>query len=136
MKFSSLVAFLFVASFSFSQKEALDPRLFQAAVQSKVLLVDVRTPEEFKTGFISGAVNINWEDSLSFQQEILKLDKAETVYIYCKSGRRSSYAMDWMLANGFTKVIHLSGGIMAWNEAGLPLKNGKKKKAKRGKGKS
>jgi len=131
MKSILLLAFLIVTSCSFAQKKALSATAFQQAVSaSDIQLVDVRTPEEFKKGIIPGAINMNWEDSLAFRTEILVLDKTQPVYVYCKSGRRSANAMDWMLANGFTNVIHLSGGVMAWEEAGLTLEKPKKKKKK------
>lgn len=131
MKAVPLLAFLFIASCSFAQKKALAPEAFQKAVTTqKVQLLDVRTPKEYKKGIIPGAVNIDWEDSLAFRQNILTLDKSQPVYVYCKSGRRSSYAMDWMLANGFTEVIHLAGGVMAWENAGLSLEKPKKPKKK------
>lgn len=134
MKF--LFAFLLLAATSCSsaQNTTISPTDFQKAVtENSVQVLDVRTPEEYNEGFISGAVLANWNDQTSFQQGIAALDKTQTVYIYCKSGRRSAAAQEWMLANGFTKVVNLEGGILAWNEAGLPTekpKKGKKSKKK------
>jgi len=132
MKFLSICLLVFMASCSSAQTPTVSPDEFQKAVTEKtVQVLDVRTPEEYNEGFISGAVLANWNDQTSFQNGIAELDKTQPVYIYCKSGRRSASAQEWMLANGFTKVVNLEGGITAWNEVGLPIekpKKGKKKK--------
>ena len=134
MRLFFILLLLFTASCSSAQNTTVSPSEFQKAVKEKgVQVLDVRTPEEYDEGFISGAVLANWNDQTSFQQGIADLDKTQTVYIYCKSGRRSAAAQEWMLANGFTKVVNLEGGILAWNEAGLPTekpKKGKKSKKK------
>ena len=77
-----------------------------------VQLVDVRTAEEYTNGHIPNAVNI---DVLSpnFAQEIAKLDKAQPVALYCRSGRRSKSAAEEAVKQGF-KVVELDGGIISW----------------------
>lgn len=84
------------------------------------VLLDVRTPEEFATGHLRGATNIDWNSS-SFETEIKKLDKNKPVLIYCRSGRRSAAAADKMRSIGFTKVIELEGGILDWQAKNLPI---------------
>ena len=81
-------------------------------------LVDVRTPEEFNEGHIDGAVNINFYDA-TFDSDIQKLNKDKTVMVYCRSGGRSSNAMNKMVGMGFSKVYNLTGGFNGWKEAGL-----------------
>lgn len=76
-------------------------------------IVDVRTPEEFSEGFIPNAQNINVNDA-SFETEIQKLDKTKPVYVYCRSGARSQKAAQKMVELGFTQVIDLDGGYLAW----------------------
>ena len=80
--------------------------------KSGVQLVDVRTAEEYTNGHIPNAVNI---DVLSpnFAQEIAKLDKAQPVALYCRSGRRSKSAAEEAVKQGF-KVVELDGGIISW----------------------
>jgi rhodanese-related sulfurtransferase len=85
---------------------------YKKAISSgKVQLVDVRTPEEYSSGHIDKAVNINYYDP-EFKKQIAKLDKSKPVYIYCRSGSRSQGAAKIMQELGFTSIIDLRGGYM------------------------
>jgi len=97
---------------------------FKAAFEKEkdAILIDVRTPEEFKSGAIEKAVNIDYNDP-KFEEKIVHLDKKLPYYVYCLSGGRSSSAAEVMRKNGFVKVVELKGGILAWNKSNLPLKN-------------
>ncbi|MFY7741313.1 MAG: rhodanese-like domain-containing protein [Flavobacterium sp.] len=83
--------------------------------KEKVQLVDVRTPSEFSAGAIAGAFNIDVNNDAVFEKEIQKLDKSKPVFIYCRSGARSQKAAQKMAEIGFTSIIDLQGGYMAWN---------------------
>ena len=85
-----------------------------AITKSDVVIVDVRTPEEFSQGAILNAQNISVTDA-SFENEIQKLDKKQPVYVYCRSGARSQTAAKKMAALGFIEIIDLEGGYLAWN---------------------
>lgn len=78
-----------------------------------VQLVDVRTPEEYSTGFIANAQNIDYF-SPTFDEDIKKLDKEKPVIVYCKSGRRSTKCSEKLLKAGFVKIYNLEGGITQW----------------------
>ena len=80
-------------------------------------LLDVRTPEEFAGGRIAGAVNMDWNGGAF---DAAKLDPARPVMVYCRSGRRSASAASELCRSGFKEVYNLTGGILAWTEAGLP----------------
>lgn len=77
-------------------------------------VLDVRTPEEYKSGFIGNAVNYNVMDRIAFVNAISSLDKNKKYLLYCKSGRRSGKALVMMKNMGFRKVHHLKGGITEW----------------------
>jgi len=85
-----------------------------------ILLIDVRTPEEFASGHLENAVNINYFDS-DFDAQLKKLDKNKTVYLYCKSGRRSANTAEKLEDMGFAKIYDLEGGILNWQAKGLTL---------------
>jgi len=87
---------------------------------SSVLIIDVRTPEEFKEGHIKNAKNIDFL-SPSFTKEISGLDKEKPVYIYCRSGNRSGKSVKDFLNAGFTEVYDLEVGIVGWKSQGLPV---------------
>lgn len=88
-----------------------------------VILVDVRTPEEFTSGHIEGAVNLNFNEKNTFEASLGKLDKNKTYLVYCRSGNRSGQAVALMQTKGFTSLTNLSGGIQSWQSAGFPLQN-------------
>jgi len=75
------------------------------------VILDVRTKEEFKQGAIRGAVNLDLIGG-SFKQEIAKMDKDKTYFVYCRSGNRSGQACKLMGDLGFKNLYNLSGGIM------------------------
>jgi rhodanese-related sulfurtransferase len=82
-----------------------------------VQLVDVRTPGEFSSGHIEGAVNYDFY-ATDFAQKMGKLDKKKPVMVYCAVGGRSGAAAEQLKKSGFTKVYDLDGGMDAWKDAG------------------
>lgn len=78
------------------------------------VIIDVRTDDEFSTGYIEGAVNIDFYMVNKFISEIDKLDKSKSYFIYCKSGARSGQTCELMKQKGFKKVYNLEGGILGW----------------------
>ena len=98
----------------------LAPKGYTENLSDSIQLVDVRTPEEFAEGHIQHAVNINFHDE-DFSSQIAELNKKRPVYVYCRSGKRSGKAAKEMVALGFTQVVNLKGGLLAWQEARLPI---------------
>ena len=86
-----------------------------------VQLVDVRTPEEYESGFIEYSQNINFL-SPTFDQDILDLDKSKPVLVYCQSGKRSAKCSKKLKAAGFVKIYDLEGGITKWKYKGNEIK--------------
>ena len=78
------------------------------------VIIDVRTDDEFSTGYIEGALNIDFYMGSKFISEIDKLDKSKSYFIYCKSGARSGQTCELMKQKGFKKVYNLEGGILGW----------------------
>ena len=76
-------------------------------------IIDIRTPNEFLEGHIDGAVNINYFDK-NFLDEISKLDKTKPIFMYCRSGNRTSLASKKISKLGFEQVYDLQGGILNW----------------------
>lgn len=84
----------------------------------KAQILDVRTPEEFDSEKIDNAINVDWLGD-SFVTDIAKLDQSKPVFVYCKSGGRSSKAAAKLAELGFKNIYELDGGILKWNAAGL-----------------
>lgn len=88
------------------------------AQKTPLVLLDVRTPEEFAAGHIAGAVNIPYDQVAAHLGEI---PKDEEVVLYCKSGRRAGLAAETLSANGYTRLGHLEGDMQGWTAAGRPV---------------
>ena len=99
----------------------LKPIEFQTSFEKEgCIILDVRTPQEVSSGAIENASTIDFYDQ-DFERKISKIQKDKTVYVYCKSGARSSQAAKLLVKYGQAKVVNLNGGIMAWQSAQLPL---------------
>lgn len=114
-------AFLLTSCSSSTTATNLDAAGFADQItKTDVITLDVRTPGEFSEGHIEGAINIDVE-SASFDSEIANLDKTKSYAVYCRSGRRSTIAVDKMSATGFEKLSNLESGINDWLANSLPL---------------
>jgi rhodanese-related sulfurtransferase len=123
------VLFLFVGLISCNSQEKKEASFvdvkveeFKKGIQQKgVQLVDVRTPKEFKAGHVKGAILINFYDDNFNQISEQKLDKNQSVYLYCRSGGRSAKAAKMFKDAGFKKVYNLLGGFNAWLASGQKI---------------
>lgn len=81
-------------------------------------ILDVRTPEEYASGHIDNAANVNWNGN-DFVVKATTFDKTKPVFVYCKSGGRSKQAAAKLEELGFTSIYELQGGMLKWDAAGL-----------------
>lgn len=86
---------------------------------SAVTVLDVRTPREFASGRLDGAVHLDVSAS-DFAERAAALERAGTYYLYCQSGGRSQRAAEQLRAMGFAEVYNV-GGIGALARAGAPI---------------
>lgn len=101
--------------------ENVDAKKFKELIEtSGGILLDVRTPGEVNAGYINGASTIDFYDE-DFEQKLDLIKRDNTIFIYCKSGGRSSQAARVLHEKGFKKVYNLSGGIMAWENSGYSI---------------
>jgi len=84
------------------------------------VVLDVRTPGEFAGGHLKEALNIDIK-APDFADRLDKLDKSNAYLVYCRGGVRSLRAMGLMKDKGFKQVYDLEGGILKWQDAGLPV---------------
>ncbi|KAF0152480.1 MAG: rhodanese-like domain-containing protein [Ignavibacteria bacterium] len=93
----------------------LDAETFakQVSIQPNAVILDVRTEEEHFTTRIPNSILIDIYEE-TFPDEVLKLDKNKSYFVYCRSGSRSNTACKFMLKNGFTNVYNLEDGIISW----------------------
>ncbi|MEO1288674.1 MAG: rhodanese-like domain-containing protein [Chloroflexota bacterium] len=81
------------------------------------LLIDVRTPQEFASGHIAGAINIPVDQIVNRLDEI---PQNIAVVVYCQSGNRSGRAASILSDNNYNDIYDL-GGITRWRNAGYPV---------------
>jgi rhodanese-related sulfurtransferase len=97
-------------------------RVIESAPANLVVL-DVRTPDEFASGHLAGATNVDFYAS-DFRSRLEALDKTATYVVYCHSGNRSGQATTTMKDLGFEAVYNVDGGIAAWEQSGLSVTTG------------
>lgn len=76
------------------------------------VIVDVRTQDEFDTGYIEGAILMPHTQTKELAPDMLP-DKSQIILIYCRSGRRSAYAAEDLISMGYTEIYDF-GGIIDW----------------------
>jgi rhodanese-related sulfurtransferase len=88
--------------------------------QDMLVVLDVRSPTEYASGHVPGAVNIPHDQLALRMNELRGRDNAEFV-VYCESGRRAAKAESILKAEGFLNVRHLQGDMAQWRAMHLPV---------------
>ncbi len=90
--------------------------------REKLVLVDVRQPEEYANdGHVAGARLLPLP---MLATRLDELDKDAAICVICRSGSRSQVACELLQRQGYSNVTNVSGGMGAWQQAGLPSKRG------------
>ncbi len=99
----------------------LSPKDFieQAKADTTAIILDVRTPGEYKEEHLAGAQQLDFLNTSAFDAGIKQLDNTHTYYVYCRSGKRSHNACIKMKKQGL-KVFDMEGGIPNWKKLGMP----------------
>ncbi len=115
------VFFIFIMMYSFSscaqetkQHQLISQQEFAKILTKEIQLLDVRTPQEYKQGYIEGAILINFFDSDFVTKVSSRFDKNKPLYIYCAVGGRSNKAAKKLIADGFDSIYDLKGGFIKW----------------------
>ena len=87
---------------------------------TNVVVLDVRTADEFAEGHIERAVNIDYKKDDFMDRAKAALPTGKTIAIYCRSGRRSANAASMLAPEGYV-LVNLKGGIIDWQNAGMPV---------------
>lgn len=126
----TILGLLMLSSISFSScggsgKSSLSAKEFAQKIEDnkEEIVLDVRTPGEFSSGHLSGAVNIDWNAS-DFGAKAAQLDKSKPLFVYCLSGGRSASAAAALREMGFSTVYEMQGGLMQWRAAQLAEEGG------------
>jgi len=85
-------------------------------------IIDIRTPDEWRSGYIENAEFANmFDQDFIYQVNNIKGNKNEPIYIYCRSGNRSKEAMSVLKENGYTHIYELNMGILGWQKEGFTI---------------
>jgi rhodanese-related sulfurtransferase len=91
-----------------------------------VLVVDVRTKQEYDAGHVPGALNMPYGESNELSM-MVGWAGADDVVVYCQKGAQSRLAEAELLEGGVKGVRHLEGGFEAWKQAGLPVEGSRRR---------
>ena len=121
---SLLTAISFGTTGCSAQSDSIDtlaPQAFikQAKTDTTAIILDVRTPGEYKEEHLAGARQLDFLNTSVFDAGIKQLDKSHTYNVYCRSGKRSHNACIKMKKQGL-KVFDMEGGILNWKKLGMP----------------
>ena len=117
-----LVAFMLFISASFMASadqanvhyiEANEAHSLLKEASKDIVVLDIRTAEEFEAGHIEDAVNIDFYSD-EFREDLSKLDKSKTYLVYCRSGGRSQRSLSTFNELSFENIVHLNGGYKSW----------------------
>ena len=89
--------------------------------EGKAVLIDVREQNEWDQANISGATLVPLS---AFNMAALPKDTDKIAIFHCRSGQRTANYFGLFLETPFKEVYHMEGGIISWNEAGLPINSG------------
>lgn len=92
---------------------------------TRITLIDVRTPAEFEEVHAEGALSVPL-DQLDPQALARNCADGEHIYFICRSGARGKQACEKLLASGMPHVVNIEGGTQAWEQSGLPVVRGQK----------
>lgn len=94
-----------------------DEALISLLEKEKIEAIDVRTPGKVKASYVKGTQHFYDINNGDFKSNIDKLDKNKPFILICRSGARSGSAAKYMIAQGFTKVYELKGGLNSWRQS-------------------
>lgn len=117
------VVLVFAAALAGWAFQEVNPREAERMIHKQdgeLVILDVRTPEEYREGHLEDSLNIDIyaED---FREQIDELERGKTYLVYCRSGARSARAAGIMDEMGFEDVYNMTGGFLGWSGAGLPF---------------
>ena len=122
-----LPAALFAATLAFAAAaagpETIEPKSLNERIawaDRSMVVLDVRTPEEFAAGHLPGAINIPHTELAA---RVAELDGARDrdIVVYCRTGKRSAQALDVLEQSGFRRLFHLEGDYTRWSEEKRPV---------------
>lgn len=120
LKSATLFSLIMLFSGCGNAKDISADTLAKQLTSKELLILDVRTPQEYSAGHVPGAINMP-HTSISSQLDKLQDDKNKIIVIYCKSGRRAAMAEQTLSSAGFKQLLHLDGDMNGWQAGNHPI---------------
>jgi len=90
------------------------------AHDTMLVLLDIRSRDEFETGIIKNAITLEYKDP-ELKAKLDSMDKDKIYIVYCRTGGRSGITLGYMKKMGFREAYNMKGGIEEWREKGFGI---------------
>ena len=123
MKKLTLILGLVFCSHIFAGVELIDVHQLKQRIENPdevLILLDVRTLEEYQSGHIKDSINIP-HDQLILNVNVLDQYRNQPIVVFCRSGRRAQLVIETLIENKFDQIVDLQGDIQAWKTSGFPV---------------
>lgn len=117
-----LLPFLAACAAASDDPESIAPKelLERLGTENAPIILDVRSPFEYRMGHVPGAYNLEDRQVPDRIEELKQLADREIV-VYCEVGPRARWVESYLRQNGFTNVRHLAGDFSGWQRSGNPV---------------
>ena len=123
MKKLTLFLGLVFCSHILAEVELIDVHQLKERIENSkeaLILLDVRTIEEYQSGHIKNSINIP-HDQLILNVNVLDQYRNQPIVVFCRSGRRAQLVIETLIENKFDQIVDLQGDIQAWKTSGFPV---------------
>ena len=123
MKKLTLILGLVFCSHILAEVELIDVHQLKQRIENPdeaLILLDVRTLEEYQSGHIKDAINVP-HDQLIQNINLLDQYRDQPIVVFCRSGRRAQLVINALIENKFDQIVDLEGDILAWKTSGFPV---------------
>ena len=123
MKKLTLILGLVFCSHILAEVELIDASILKKRIENPneiLILLDVRTAEEYQSGHIKDSINIP-HDQLIQNIDVLDQYRNQPMVVFCRSGRRAQLVIDTLIENKFDQIVDLEGDILAWKTSGFQV---------------
>ena len=120
----SICAFIAIANASAQRDISVESADSLIRNTANIVILDVRTPEEYRLGHLPNANGFDFYDS-KFIDSISKLPKDAVILVYSRTGKRSAEALDILGNLKYSRIHTMLGGFLAWKNEGRPIRKGK-----------
>ena len=115
----TLVCLMPLEALAHKEFSSAEARELIASPPDGLIILDIRTPDEYRAGHIANARNLDFF-SPRFELNLAELPRNTPILLYCRSGNRSSQALEYFEEAGLGPLYHLTRGFKQWQQDGMP----------------